>query len=119
MRRNPVATEVKLWELLRDRRLDGVKFRRQVPIGPYVVDFLALRFRLVIEADGPLHDLERDAVRDKWLMSQGFRVIRFSNARITTWPHQVLDVIRAAAGLERVLSGPLDGVGQEGDFPGF
>ena len=79
MRRAPTSTERLLWDLLRDRRLKGLKFRRQVPLGPYVADFLCLRHRLVIEADGPLHDVERDAVRDAWLMSQNFRVLRFSN----------------------------------------
>jgi len=74
--------ERRLWEVLRGRRLEGLKFRRQVPIGPYVADFLCLRHRLVVEADGPLHDPERDAIRDAWLAGQGFRVLRFSNSEV-------------------------------------
>lgn len=79
MRREPSATERYLWKILRDRRLGGLKFRRQVPIGRYVVDFLCLRHRLIVEADGPLHDPEHDAKRDAWLAEQGFRVLRFKN----------------------------------------
>ena len=76
LRRNALDTERLLWSLLRDRRLEGLKFRRQVPLGPYVLDFVCLRHRLVIEADGPFHDPERDAVRDAWLDSKGFREIQ-------------------------------------------
>jgi very-short-patch-repair endonuclease len=98
MRHQPVANERALWRLLRDRRLGGLKFRRQVPIGRYIADFLCLRHRLIVEADGPthednLHDLERDA----WLGAQGFRVLRFQNAMIQQHPRDVLDAILAAA----------------------
>ncbi len=96
MRRTPTMNERAVWKLLRDRRLEGLKFRRQVPIGRYVVDFLCLRHRLIVEADGPhhensLHDFERDA----WLRSQGFRMLRFANKEIEDWPERVLDTIRA------------------------
>jgi len=67
MRRAPVTMERKLWAILRDRRPEGLKFRRQVVIGAYVVDFVCMRHRLIVEADGPFHDVERDAVRDAWL----------------------------------------------------
>jgi very-short-patch-repair endonuclease len=98
MRHQPVANERALWRLLRDRRLGGLKFRRQVPIGGYIADFLCLRHRLIVEADGPthednLHDLERDA----WLGAQGFRVLRFQNAMIQQHPRDALDAILAAA----------------------
>jgi len=76
------ATERFLWKLFRDRRLGGLKFRRQVLIGTYVVDFVCLGRRLVVEADGPFHDAAADAVRDIWLVSQGFRILRFSNAEV-------------------------------------
>ncbi|MDB5429443.1 MAG: hypothetical protein JWP35_559 [Caulobacter sp.] len=75
MRANPSVSENHLWRLLRGRRLDGLKFRRQVPLGPYVVDFPCLRHRLIIEADGPFHD--DDSKRDEWLEAQGFRILRF------------------------------------------
>jgi very-short-patch-repair endonuclease len=82
LRRSAPETERLLWKLLRDRRLEGMKFRRQAPLGPFVLDFVCLRHRLVIEADGPFHDPEQDAVRDAWLVAKGFRVLRFSNAEI-------------------------------------
>jgi len=68
--------------VIRGRRLAGFKFRRQVPIGPYVADFACLRHRLIVEADGPLHDPGHDARRDAWLSTRGFRVLRFTNAEI-------------------------------------
>jgi very-short-patch-repair endonuclease len=80
-----------LWDRLRQRRLEGVKFRRQMPlVGPYVLDFVCLRHRLVVEADGPFHDPERDAERDAWLGAKGFRVLRFSNSEIQGSPDLVL-----------------------------
>jgi very-short-patch-repair endonuclease len=64
MRKAPAATERLLWRLLRDKQVDGLKFRRQVPLGPYIADFACMRHRIVIEADGPFHDAEGDAKRD-------------------------------------------------------
>ena len=102
MRRAQTMNERALWTLLRGRRLEGLKFRRQVPIGRYVVDFLCLRHRLIVEADGPhhedsLHDIERDA----WLGRQGFRILRVPNKEIEDWPERVLDRIRAAVAVPR------------------
>lgn len=92
------AAERQLWKLLRDSRLCGLKFRRQVPLGPYVADFLCLRHRLVVELDGPFHDPQRDAVRDAWLVGQGFRVLRFANQDMAN-PDRVLSRILEAVGL--------------------
>ena len=103
MRREPSATERALWNILRDRRLGGLKFRRQVPIGRYVADFVCLRHRLIVEADGPFHDPERDAARDAWLKSQGFRVLRFANAEFERGPELVLSAITAT--VEAPMSG--------------
>ncbi len=94
MRRAPSWNERVLWKLLRNRKLEGLKFRRQVPIGRYIADFVCLQRRLIVEADGPhhensLHDLERDA----WLASQGFRVIRFANTEIEMRPDNVLETV--------------------------
>jgi very-short-patch-repair endonuclease len=96
MRHEPSATERLLWKTLRDRRLEGLKFRRQFPIGRYIADFVCLRHRLIIEADGPFHDSERDAQRDAWLESQGFRILRFTNAEIERGPDKLLWAISAA-----------------------
>jgi very-short-patch-repair endonuclease len=96
LRSNPTATERLLWSRLRQRKLGGLKFRRQTPMGPYILDFLCLRHRLVVEADGPFHDPERDAIRDAWLETKGFRVLRFSNREISGTPDLVADRILAA-----------------------
>ncbi len=98
MRREPVLYERRLWKLLRDRRLDGLKFRRQFTIGRYIVDFICLRHRLIVEADGPHHeDRAEDAARDEWLRAQGFRVLRFPNQQIENRGHEVVGAILAAA----------------------
>ena len=101
MRREPAVYERRLWKLLRDRRLAGLKFRRQFVFedGPYIADFICFRHRLIVEADGPRHDPERDAERDSWLRGQGFRVLRFANQVIETRGHEVVAAILAAAGV--------------------
>ena len=97
MRREPVLYERRLWKILRDRRLEGLKFRRQVVLGRYIVDFVCLRHRLIVEADGPTHDGRvEDAERDAWLVDQGFRVLRFPNQQIENQPNEVLTTIIAA-----------------------
>jgi very-short-patch-repair endonuclease len=74
MRRAPTDSELRLWRLLRDRRLSGFKFRQQVPVGPYIVDFLCVGAKLIVEADGSQHaDSLRDTIRDAYLESQGWK----------------------------------------------
>jgi BirA family biotin operon repressor/biotin-[acetyl-CoA-carboxylase] ligase len=89
-----------LWRALRGSRVDGMKFRRQVPIGPYIADFLCFQHRLIAELDGPPHDdaerKNRDLVRDEWLRAQGYRVLRFSNDLVNGGGDIVVDKIRAA-----------------------
>ncbi|HST92037.1 MAG TPA: DUF559 domain-containing protein [Brevundimonas sp.] len=98
MRHEPVLYERRLWKLLRDRRLAGLKFRRQFVIGGYIVDFICFRHRLIVEADGPQHaDRAADAARDEWLKGQGFRVLRFPNQQIENHGEQVIGAIMAAA----------------------
>jgi very-short-patch-repair endonuclease len=88
LRREMTVPERKLWAALRDRRFEGYKFRRQVPVGKYIADFVCFERRLILEVDGGQHSgSERDQVRDAWLTSQGFRVLRFWNVDI----HQALD----------------------------
>lgn len=102
LRRNATDAELKLWYHLRSRRLDGCKFVRQEPIGPYVVDFVCRERRLIIEVDGGQHAADpRDKARDTFLRSQGYRVLRFWNNDILGNITGVLDVIAAALQLEK------------------
>ena len=88
LRSNMTEAERKLWGALRAKRFDGFKFKRQVPIGRYIVDFICFEKRLIIEVDGGQHsESKRDAVRDRWLVSQDFRILRFWNVDI----YQALD----------------------------
>ena len=99
MRREPVLYERRLWKVLRDRRLEGLKFRRQQVMGRYIVDFVCLRHRLIVEADGPQHeDRVEDAARDDWLRGQGFRVLRFANTQIENRAEDVVKAILDAVG---------------------
>src|SRR5690606_16779366 len=99
--RNLTEAEQLLWKHLRSRRFGGHKFRRQQPLGPYVVDFVCFGSRLVIEADGGQHlDSEHDRARDAWLAAAGFRVLRF-------WNHEILTETQAVlARIHRVLELP-------------
>jgi very-short-patch-repair endonuclease len=105
MRRAPTDSELRLWRILRDRRLNGIKFRRQVPIGPYIVDFLCVGAKLVVEADGSQHaENLRDNIRDAYLASQGWKVLRFWNNEVLQNGEGVLQTIFAHA--SRPSSGP-------------
>ncbi|WP_086468979.1 endonuclease domain-containing protein [Devosia lucknowensis] len=96
IRREPTLAERKLWALLRDRRFVGFKFRRQVPIGPYIADFVCYETKLIIEADGSQHaDNARDVARDAELTRRGFRLLRLWNADILLRPTQVADLVWA------------------------
>lgn len=80
LRRNMTDAERRIWYRLRAHRFEGIKFKRQVPIGSYVVDFACLNHKLVVELDGGQHsDASRDRYRDEWLRENGFRVLRFWN----------------------------------------
>jgi very-short-patch-repair endonuclease len=77
LRNNMTETERRVWSRLRSRQVGGYKFRRQVPVGPYVVDFMCVSDRLAIEVDGAGHeDEEKDACKTEWLQAHGYRVIR-------------------------------------------
>jgi very-short-patch-repair endonuclease len=81
MRHNPTPEEAKLWACLRANQIPGAHFRRQHPIGNYIVDFCSLHRRFIIELDGSQHleQEEYDNQRTEFLESKGFRVLRFSN----------------------------------------
>jgi very-short-patch-repair endonuclease len=96
LRRDMTEAEQKLWLELRGRRLDLIKFRRQVPIGPYIADFACLEARLVVEIDGSQHaDSVRDTARDAELKQRGFRVLRFWNDDVLRELDAVCDTIIA------------------------
>ena len=101
LRRNQTRAEARLWAALRNRQLAGLKFRRQVSLGPYVVDFFCLGARLIVELDGGQHGeadgRSRDARRTRWLEARGYRVIRFWNNEVSESLEGVLAVILAAA----------------------
>jgi 2-isopropylmalate synthase len=114
MRGAPTDAELRLWRLLRDRRLNGVKFRRQVPVGPYIVDFLCVGAKLIVEADGAQHaESLRDTVRDAYLTSQGWKVLRFWNNEVLQNRGGVLETIFAHA--NRPSSGPSGHLLPEGE----
>jgi very-short-patch-repair endonuclease len=94
LRANATETEKALWRLLRSRRLINLKFRRQAPIGPWIVDFVSFERRLIVEADGSQHaENERDQKRDEDLTARGFRVLRFWNNDILQRSESVLEAI--------------------------
>jgi len=103
LRREQTDVERKLWFALRDRRFYKLKFRRQQPIGPYVVDFVSFEAKLVIELDGGQHGLvpneAADRLRTQRLEADGFRVIRFWNNELIENFEGVLDTIALALGL--------------------
>jgi very-short-patch-repair endonuclease len=97
MRKQPTEAERRLWTMLRDRRFSAHKFRRQVPMGPFIADFLCYDARLIVEADGGQHcESAADARRTAWLESQDFRVLRFWNHEILSQPRDVMDRLYTA-----------------------
>ena len=105
LRRNLTDAERRLWHLLRSRQLLHLKFRRQVPLGPWIADFVSYEHKIVVEADGSQHfDSEHDKMRDIDLAARGFRVLRFWNNDILTNTNEVLERI-----LETIETSPSPG----------
>jgi very-short-patch-repair endonuclease len=100
MRHQPTRAEDRIWSLLRGRRLDGYKFRRQCPVGPYIADFICLELRMIIEMDGEHHrgvDAHGyDERRSDDLIQRGFHVIRIPNKLLAQDPRMVEEIIRHA-----------------------
>ncbi|MBI4054420.1 MAG: endonuclease domain-containing protein [Candidatus Doudnabacteria bacterium] len=84
LRNNMTDAEKMLWYFLRFKNLNSYKFRRQQPIGKYVVDFVCFQNKLIIEIDGGQHveNKQQDMIRDRWLEKQGFKVLRFWNNEV-------------------------------------
>jgi very-short-patch-repair endonuclease len=122
-RKNPTSSEALLWQVLRGKQLTRIKFRRQQPIGPFVVDFYAPSVRLVIEIDGAVHQQQQEAdqARQRVLESLDLKVLRFSASQVESDIDSVLSAIRLKA--EEILlamseESPLpdewEGVGEKG-----
>jgi very-short-patch-repair endonuclease len=100
LRRDSTNAEQLIWNALRAHRLNGASFRRQTPIGPYIADFVCHAAGLIVELDGGQHfeseNIKRDARRDAFLNSKGYRVLRFNNHDVMTNRQGVLETIAAA-----------------------
>ena len=109
LRTEMTDAERRLWYLLRAHRFSGYKFKRQVPIGRYVLDFVCFDRKVVVEADGGQHaDSSTDRSRDEWLQGQGFRILRFWNN----------DVLKNTQAVMEVISNALETSGAKSPSPG-
>ncbi len=124
MRKEYTEAEKKLWELLRNNK-SGVKFRRQHPIDAYIVDFVSLQDRLIVEVDGGYHETEEqkkyDEERTRVLKEIGFEIIRFTNEEVIKNPYSIRDKIKSK--LEALIPSPLvekgQGVRETNTMPGY
>ncbi len=98
LRKRQTDAERALWNKLRSKQIEGVKFRRQQPIGPYIVDFVSLERKLIIEIDGGQHNerkvREEDQEREEWLKEKGYQILRFWNNDVLTNIEGVLERIK-------------------------
>ena len=107
LRRNMTDAELRLWYCLRNRQLSGYKFRRQHPFRDFVLDFVCMEERLVVEVDGGQHaDSASDEIRTKILTEAGFKVIRFWNNDVLTQLEAVKEAIYNALGGVPSTTGP-------------
>ena len=101
LRRRMTPPEARLWVCLRGKRLAGLKFRRQHPIGPYVLDFYCAAAQLAVEVDGQSHEhpdrIAHDARRTRWLREQGVRVVRLAAEDVRIHLDGVVDFIKRTA----------------------
>jgi 5-methyltetrahydrofolate--homocysteine methyltransferase len=127
-RNKPTGAEATLWELVKSKKLEGFKFRRQHIIGNYITDLVCLDRRLVIEIDGLIHQLpenkESDSIRTEWLNNKGFKVIRFTNDEVLGYTDKTLELIltnlKQQPSIKEInnLSSPFGGQGASSDFMG-
>jgi len=111
LRKRLTDTERVLWRYLRAKQIEGLKFRRQEPIGKYIADFVCHEKRIVVEVDGGQHsiDKDRDNERDGWLKEQGYKVLRFWNNDVLMNIDGVLEVIRRNCIKHPPLTPPIKG----------
>ncbi|RXQ92218.1 DUF559 domain-containing protein [Ancylomarina salipaludis] len=97
LRNRSTSSEASLWKLLKNRQVAGLKFRRQISIGNYIVDFYCPEIKLIIELDGASHDNylseEMDEKRDAYLMNEGYRILRFENRCVFEFPEEIIGEI--------------------------
>jgi very-short-patch-repair endonuclease len=98
LRQSMTPAEKILWRRLRNRGFNQLKFRRQQPLGPFIVDFYCAKYRLIVEIDGSVHDQlqERDAARTAYFEQHGYRLIRFRNEAVEKELNAVLAAIQEA-----------------------
>jgi len=101
LRQKQTPAEKALWRKMRNRRLHNFKFKRQAPIGPYIVDFYCAEKRLIIEIDGSVHSLKwkNDYIREQNLLREGYRVLRFTNQQIYNSMEETLAIIAQKLGI--------------------
>ncbi len=118
LRSNMTEAERKIWYRFRAHRLGGYSFKRQMPVGPYIVDFVCLQARLIVEIDGGQHGTGRDAARHDWLAKQNFRVLRFWNndvhSNLDGVMQTIADVLKRSTPLSLTL--PRKGGGDSTEF---
>src|SRR5580692_11066238 len=111
LRGTPTDAEIRLWSRLRRKQLDGFRFRRQQPIGRYIVDFFCPEAKLIIEVDGGQH-ADEDSKRSDWLTERGYRVIRFWNNDVLANTEgvllSILEALRAPPPTRPTLSASAD-----------
>jgi very-short-patch-repair endonuclease len=114
--------ETLLWRYPKANRIDGFGFRRQVPFGNYIADFVCLSARLIVELDGESHDFEQrqkaDQTRDAFFMSEGFLVLRFTNEQVMSNLEGVVEAIRQATRSRASGSPPSPALPHEGGGSG-
>ncbi len=110
LRKNQTEVEKLLWSKIRNRQIEGMKFRRQVPLNGYIVDFICYEKKIIIELDGGHHNnvyrKEYDKLRTKILKSKGFKVLRFWNSEILSNMDGTLNFIRSEVVNEKTSSRP-------------
>jgi len=118
LRQNLTEAEKRVWQILRSRQMNGHRFRRQVPIGPYIADFLCHEARLIVEIDGGQHNpsSQQEAERSAFLQTEGYRILRLWNNEVLENPEGAHEAIAERLGnITPTHPSPIEG---EGFLPG-